>query len=75
MLRDRPDITTDEIGRKLIAWAKVLEEHPIWVETVPKLKETLVISAVMGEMPQEGYLSARFLTMNAIAENPHVLFV
>ena len=51
---------------------KVLEVVPQWATKVPKLEETLVVH---GQKPGEGGRSTRFLAMNIIAEEPHVLFV
>lgn len=53
----------------------VLEEEPSWVADVPKLEQTLVITDKNGDQPDEDSRSDRFLAMNIIVEEPHVLFV
>ncbi|KAI3323056.1 hypothetical protein HD806DRAFT_497674 [Xylariaceae sp. AK1471] len=53
----------------------ILETEPSWVAKVPLLKEKLIIPTPWGEEPTEESRSQRFLAMNIIAEEPHVLFV
>ncbi len=53
----------------------VLEEEPSWVARVPALPQVLVIPDESGKEPPEEERSLRFLDMNIIAEEPHVLFV
>lgn len=68
-------ITGDEAEAELRSRPIVLEEEPSWVADVPKLEQTLVIPDCNGEEPEEQARSARFLAMNIIVEEPHVLFV
>ncbi|KAI0840799.1 hypothetical protein F5Y06DRAFT_230759 [Hypoxylon sp. FL0890] len=68
-------IAGDEAERELRAKAVVLEEEPAWASKVPPLTETLTIPTSSGEIPKEERRSERFLSMNIIAEEPHVLFV
>ncbi|KAJ5182639.1 hypothetical protein N7492_000255 [Penicillium capsulatum] len=65
------DGVEDELRSRPIA----LEEEPSWVADVPKLERPLVIPGSNGEEPEEQARSARFLAMNIIVEEPHVLFV
>jgi hypothetical protein len=65
-----PDVE-DELRRRAI----VLEKEPPWVAAVPKLEETLIIPDESGKDPAQESRSQRFLDMNIIAEEPHVLFV
>lgn len=51
-----------------------LETVPSWAANVPRLAQTFVIPDEHGNVPIEG-ISQRFLEMNIIAEEPHVLFV
>ncbi|KAK3941337.1 hypothetical protein QBC46DRAFT_382951 [Diplogelasinospora grovesii] len=53
----------------------VLEEEPSWVAKVPALPQTLIIPDKLNKEPEEETRSKRFLEMNIIAEEPHVLFV
>ncbi|KAI5919455.1 hypothetical protein F4810DRAFT_505152 [Camillea tinctor] len=64
------DDAEDELRNRAI----VLEEEPAWAAKVPPLLERLIIPTLGGE-PAEGSRSERFLSMNIIAEEPHVLFV
>ncbi|KAI1409320.1 hypothetical protein F5Y13DRAFT_92261 [Hypoxylon sp. FL1857] len=68
-------IAGDEAERELRAKAVVLEEEPAWVSKVPPLTETLTIPTLSGDVPAEERRSERFLSMNIIAEEPHILFV
>lgn len=68
-------IISDEMEEELKSRAKILEEEPLWAKEVPRLAETLVIPGASGEEPSEESKSERFLTMNIVAEEPHVLFV
>ncbi|KAI1142185.1 hypothetical protein F5Y05DRAFT_216937 [Hypoxylon sp. FL0543] len=68
-------IAGDEAERELRAKGVVLEEEPAWASKVPPLTETLTIPTSSGEIPTEERRSARFLSMNIIVEEPHVLFV
>ncbi|KAK4103758.1 hypothetical protein N658DRAFT_505400 [Parathielavia hyrcaniae] len=53
----------------------VLEEEPGWVTRVPALSQPLVIPDHCNKEPEEGVRSKRFLEMNVIVGEPHVLFV
>ncbi|KAI1073456.1 hypothetical protein F5B20DRAFT_514219 [Whalleya microplaca] len=67
-------IAGDEVEDELRARPVVLEEEPKWTAKVPRLSETLTIPDPSDGTPEE-YRSERFLSMNIIAEEPHVLFV
>ena len=71
-------ITSVEMEEELRSREIVREEVPRWVKDVPRLERTLMIpppGAVSGEIPEEASRSKRFLEMNIIVEEPHVLFV
>ncbi|KAK3294923.1 uncharacterized protein B0H64DRAFT_198054 [Chaetomium fimeti] len=53
----------------------VLEEEPSWVAKVPPLPQPLVIPDQSNNAPQGHDRGKRFLKMNIVAEEPHVLFV
>jgi hypothetical protein len=73
--RGSPAIIAPEMEENLKAQKIALEEEPSWVREVPKLQQRLVIPDEFGEEPKEETMSARFLEMNIIAGEPHVLFV
>lgn len=73
--RGSPPILDDEIEAELRSRPVVLEEEPSWVAGVPRLEQPLVIPDRSGEEPDKKGRSTRFLAMNIIAEEPHVLFV
>ena len=75
LYRGCPSIIDPETEEEMLAKPRVLEEEPGWVVDVPKLEKTLVIPGMDGEKPTEESWSQRFLKMNIIAEEPHVLFV
>lgn len=71
-------ITSVEMEEELRSREIVKEGVSRWVKDVPKLERTLVIPPsrkFYGEMPDEASRSERFLEMNIIVEEPHVLFV
>lgn len=68
-------IAGNEAEAELRSRPIVLEEEPAWGMKVPKLEQTLVIPGRSGGQPDEESRSARFLEMNIVAEEPHVLFV
>ncbi|KAH6856706.1 hypothetical protein B0I37DRAFT_351744 [Chaetomium sp. MPI-CAGE-AT-0009] len=53
----------------------VLEEEPSWVAKVPPLPRPLVIPNQSNNAPEGRDRGERFLRMNIIAEEPHILFV
>ncbi|KAH6631712.1 hypothetical protein F5144DRAFT_592659 [Chaetomium tenue] len=53
----------------------VLEEEPSWVAKVPPLPQPLVIPDQSNNTPKDDARGKRFLKMNIIAEEPHILFV
>ena len=77
--RDSPGmITSVEMEEELRSREIVREEVARWVKDVPRLERTLMIpppAAVSGETPEEASRSKRFLEMNIVVEEPHVLFV
>lgn len=71
-------ITSVEMEEELRSREIVREEVPRWVKDVPRLERTLMIpppGAVSGQTPEEAGRSKRFLEMNIVVEEPHVLFV
>ena len=68
-------IPGEEAEDKLRACKVVLEEEPKWAVKVPKVEQTLVIPGQSGKEPNVEDRSTRFLAMNIVAEEPHVLFV
>jgi hypothetical protein len=74
--RDSPAIIAGpEVEAELRSRKVVLEEEPSWAAKVPPLPQTLVIPNGLNDEPEEETRSKRFLAMNIIAEEPHVLFV
>lgn len=73
--RDSPRILTKEIEEELEARPVVLEREPSWVARVSRLERPLVIPTPDGDEPKEEFRHARYLEMNIIAEEPHILFV
>ncbi len=53
----------------------IKEEEPSWVTKVPPLQQPVVIPDMEGKEPNEEMRNARFLGMNIVIEEPHVLFV
>ncbi|KAL2016830.1 hypothetical protein VTK56DRAFT_2953 [Thermocarpiscus australiensis] len=53
----------------------VLEQEPSWAAKVPALSNALTIPDRSNKEPKEDTRSKRFLDMNIIVEEPHVLFV
>ncbi|KAL2140759.1 hypothetical protein VTI28DRAFT_3273 [Corynascus sepedonium] len=53
----------------------IFEEEPSWVARVPALQQTLIIPDSSNQVPGEDTRSRRFLDMNIVAGDPHVLFV
>ncbi|SPQ27449.1 a14003f9-e6b6-41dc-af9e-575aa099f14d [Thermothielavioides terrestris] len=53
----------------------VLEQEPPWAAKVPPLPNALTIPDGSNREPEEETRSRRFLDMNIIVEEPHVLFV
>lgn len=74
--RDSPAIIVSrEVEDELMSRPIVLEQEPGWTTKVPTLEKTLVIPDKEGNEPEEQYQSDRFMAMNIIMEEPHVLFV
>ncbi|KAL2016914.1 hypothetical protein VTK56DRAFT_2875 [Thermocarpiscus australiensis] len=74
--RGSPAIIIDTTAEdELRARAIVLEMEPHWVAKVPALEQTLVIPDASDKEPEETSRSRRFLAMNIVAEESHVLFV
>jgi hypothetical protein len=65
------DAAEDELRSREV----VLEEEPSWVAKVPPLPQPLIIPDKDGKEPEEWTRGKRFLEMNIVAEEPHVLFV
>jgi hypothetical protein len=65
------DAAEDELRSRPV----ILEEEPSWAAKVPALSHPLVIPDEFNKEPEEGARSKRFLEMNIIVEEPHVLFV
>lgn len=61
----------EELRRRTI----ILEEEPSWAAKVPALQQTLIIPDSSNQVPGEDTRSRRFLDMNIVAGDPHVLFV
>ncbi|GAB1314234.1 hypothetical protein MFIFM68171_04444 [Madurella fahalii] len=53
----------------------VLEQEPSWAAKGPALSNALTIRDRSNKEPEEGTRSKRFLNMNIIVEEPHILFV
>jgi hypothetical protein len=53
----------------------VLEREPSWVAKVPPLSRPLVIPDQSNKAPEAAARGQRFLKMNIITEEPHILFV
>ncbi|KAK4152495.1 hypothetical protein C8A00DRAFT_16184 [Chaetomidium leptoderma] len=68
-------IVSDAVEDELRSREVILEEEPSWVAKVPVLSQPLMIPDASNKEPEEGARSKRFLDMNIIAEEPHVLFV
>ena len=73
--RGSPAIITPKIEERLKAQKRVLEREPKWATEVPRVQQTLVIPSSIGKRPEDEHTSLRFLNVNIIAEEPHVLFV
>lgn len=74
--RGSPAIIIDTaVEEELSARAIVLETEPDWVAKVPALAQTLVIPDAFNNEPEETNRSQRFLAMNIVVQEPHVLFV
>ncbi|KAF9885376.1 hypothetical protein FE257_012994 [Aspergillus nanangensis] len=67
-------IISDEMEEELKSRPKILEQEPKWAMKVPGLEETLIIPGESEEEPSEESRSTRFLVMNIIVDEPHVLF-
>lgn len=68
-------IAGPEMEARLRPQPVVLEEEPSWTSRVPKLEQILVIPDEDGQAPGDGARSDRFLEMNIVVAEPHVLFV
>lgn len=68
-------IVGSETENALRAKPVVLEEIPPWSTEVPALDERLVIPNYLGDEPTEDIRSPRFLQLNIITDEPHVLFM
>lgn len=74
--RDSPAIiASPAVEEELRRREVILEEEPSWVAQVPALQQTLIIPDEFDKEPEENARSKRFLDMNIVAEEPHVLFV
>lgn len=68
-------IMSSEAEDELQSRDVVLEKEPSWALKVPRLTDTLVITGNSILEPDEECRSARFLEMNILVAEPHVLFV
>ena len=76
MPRNCPSIIVSaEMENELKSRPKILEKQPSWATKVRKVEHKLIIPQDTGEEPNENVRSARFLEMNIVAEEPHILFV